>query len=117
MRCIVFAAGLALAFAGPAAAHAFLKRASPAVGSSLPEAPRELSIEFTEPVESGFSTIAVLDAAGASVTTGGVHPLGDDQHLAIGLKTLPPGRYTVTWHVTAADTHKTQGGFSFTVAP
>ncbi|MEJ0048602.1 MAG: copper resistance protein CopC [Rhodospirillales bacterium] len=29
---------------------------------------------------------------------------------------MRPGSYNVSWHVTATDTHKTQGKFSFSVA-
>jgi len=43
--------------------------------------------------------------------------VGDPKTLVIGLKALKPGDYSVDWHVTSVDTHKTQGHFSFTVAP
>jgi copper resistance protein C len=104
--------------AGPASAHAFLKSASPAVGSTVPAAPAELTIEFTEGVEPNFSTITVVDGGGARVDSGTVHLTpGGDTHLATALKPLPPGTYKVTWHATATDTHKTEGSFSFTVKP
>jgi methionine-rich copper-binding protein CopC len=67
-------------------------------------------------VEPKFSTIAVQDASGASVVTGDVHLVGGDTHLAIGLAALKPGRYKVTWHATAVDTHKTEGTYTFTIA-
>jgi hypothetical protein len=35
--------------------------------------------------------------------------------LIIQLPKLPPGTYTVIWHVTSVDTHKTEGNFKFTV--
>ena len=108
-------AGLALG-AGQASAHAFLKTAAPAVGSTVPQAPSQVSIEFTEGVEPKFSTIAVQDAAGASVASGDARILGSNTHLAVGLKPLQPGTYRVVWHVTAVDTHKTEGSFTFTVA-
>lgn len=111
----VAAAGLLLC-AGQASAHAFLKTATPAVGSTVPQAPSEVVIEFTEGVEPRFSTITVQNAAGARVDAGSVHLAGDDTHLAVGLKTLQPGTYKVIWHATATDTHKTQGSFAFTVA-
>lgn len=110
----VAASGLALG-AGPAAAHAFLKSAVPAVGSTVARAPSEVVIEFTEGVEPRFSTITVQDAQGAPVQTGKPHQAGDETHLAVALKPLPPGTYTVVWHATATDTHKTEGKFSFTV--
>jgi methionine-rich copper-binding protein CopC len=108
-------AGLVLAV-GQASAHAFLKGAVPAVGSTVQAAPGQVAIEFTEGVEPKFSTIAVQDAAGASVAVGDVHSVGGDTHLAVGLKPLPPGIYKVVWHATAVDTHKTEGSFTFTVA-
>jgi copper resistance protein C len=114
----LFALLLALDAAGPASAHAFLKSASPAVGSTVQTAPAELAIEFTEGVEPNFTTITVVNSSGARVDTGTVHLTpGSDTHLVTGLKPLPPGTYKVTWQATATDTHKTQGSFSFTVQP
>jgi methionine-rich copper-binding protein CopC len=101
----------------PAAAHAFLKKASPAVGSTLQQPPSEIAIEFTQGVEPAFSTITVQDAAGTGVEAGSVHLEGDNTHLAVGLKPLKPGTYKVVWHATSVDTHKTQGSFNFTVTP
>jgi methionine-rich copper-binding protein CopC len=101
--------------AGHASAHAFLKQAEPAVGSTLQQAPSQVSIVFTEAVEPKFSTIAVQDGTGASVATGALHADGDGTRLAIGLKKLPAGTYKVIWHATAVDTHKTEGNFTFTV--
>ena len=103
--------------AGPAGAHAFLKTASPPVGSTVRQAPGEVALRFTEGVEPAFSTITVQDAGGAELSTGPVHAGADGSGLAVGLKPLPPGTYTVTWHAVSVDTHRTEGRFSFTVAP
>jgi methionine-rich copper-binding protein CopC len=103
--------------AGPASAHAFLKTANPAVGSTVQAAPGQVAIEFTEGVEPQFSTIAVQDASGASVVAGAAKTQGDNTHLAVDLKPLQPGTYKVVWHVTAVDTHKTEGNFTFIVKP
>ena len=46
---------------------------------------------------------------------GSPHLKGGDTVLAVPLKPLPPGVYTVSWHATATDTHKTEGKFTFTV--
>lgn len=99
-----------------ASAHAFLKTASPAVGSTVSSPPSQVVINFTEGVEPSFSTVIVQNAQGAQLATGKPHLVGGDTHLAIDVKPLPPGIYTVTWHATATDTHKTQGSFKFTVA-
>ena len=109
--------GLAmLVLASPAFAHAFLERASPPVGSEVAASPPELSITFTEGVEPLFSTIEVHDANGAAVSTGKPHVApGNDRRLIMELPKLPPGTYTVIWHVTSVDTHKTEGSYQFTV--
>ncbi len=102
----------------PACAHAFLDGALPRVGSDSSTSPPEVVLHFTQGVEPAFSTIEVSNASGASVTIGGTHTQpGDATRLAVGLNKLGAGTYTVVWHVTSVDTHKTQGTFRFTVTP
>jgi methionine-rich copper-binding protein CopC len=101
---------------GSASAHAFLKTATPAVGSTVQVSPAQVSIQFTEAIEPSFSTIAVEDPSGAGVTTGPAHLDGENTKFAVGLKPLQPGTFKVMWHVTAIDTHKTEGSFTFTLA-
>ena len=106
----------ALVFTSPAFAHAFLERASPPVGSEVGTSPPELYITFTEGVEPLFSTIEVSDASGAAIAAGKPHVApGNDRRLVIDLPKLPPGTYTVIWHATSVDTHKTEGSYRFTV--
>jgi methionine-rich copper-binding protein CopC len=87
----------------------------PRVGSVIQGAPAEVVLNFTQGVEPAFSKLEVQDQAGASVTDGAPHSGQAPNKLAVKLKKLPPGIYTVTWHVTSVDTHKTQGKFHFTV--
>ena len=97
-------------------AHAFLDGALPRVGSENPTAPAEVVLHFTQGIEPDFSKLEVRDAAGAPVVDGTPHTEpGDPTRFAIKLKTLAAGIYTVIWHVTSIDTHKTQGTFHFTV--
>ena len=108
----------ALVLPGAASAHAFLKSATPAVGATVQTAPTQVAIEFTEGVEPKFSAIKVQDAAGKPMEADAAQPApGDAKRLMVHLKPLQPGIYKVTWHVTAQDTHKTEGSFSFTVSP
>jgi copper resistance protein C len=74
--------------------------------------PSEIALYFTEELEPKFSGAEARSAAGARVDHG-VSVSGKVMHLSVG--TLAPGNYTVKWHVTSVDTHKTQGSFSFTV--
>ena len=95
-----------------AQAHAMLDHASPAVGSTVAAAPKEVLLWFSEQLEPAFSTIEVHDARGAAVQAGTatVDPANHSE-LHISLKGLPPGTYKVIWHVLSVDTHRTQGGF------
>lgn len=110
--------GAAALGTGPAHAHAFLRHASPAVGSTIATVPPEMTLDYTEGVEPRFSSVEVLNAQGQRVDAGDLHVAPDNQkRLIIGLKKLPPGAYTVQWHVVSVDTHHTEGKFSFSVQP
>lgn len=99
-------------------AHAFLDHASPAVGSSVPTAPPVVTLWFTQDLEPAFSGVTVTDEAGQRVDLGKAQiPQGSPDELQIGLKSLPPGTYTVSWHVVSVDTHPTEGTFTFEVKP
>ena len=114
---LALAASASLALPLPVAwAHAFLDHAIPAVGSSVPTAPRAVTMWFTEQLEPVFTTATVTDKSGSSVGAGPaqIDPKNSTE-LLVPLKSLPPGIYTVTWHALSVDTHKTQGHFTFTV--
>ena len=70
-----------------AEAHAFLDRAEPRVGSSVPSAPRELSLWFTQNLEAAFSSVAVSDSNGTRVAqwrcAGCGEPTGGREALAL----------------------------------
>jgi len=109
-----------VAFAAPATAqaHAHLNRASPAAGSTVTPAPKEVVLSFTEKLEPEFSTIEVRDAKDTAVQTGkaSLDPAIPAQ-LRVALKPLPPGTYKVIWRVLSVDTHRTNGSFTFRVGP
>ena len=99
-----------------ARAHAFLDHASPAVGSSVPATPPIVTLWFTQDLEPAFVDVKVTNEAGQRVDLGNAHiPQGSPAELQIGLKPLPRGTYTVSWHVVSVDTHPTEGTFTFEV--
>jgi hypothetical protein len=105
-----------LLIASPAFAHALLERAEPPVGSEITSPPHQVTLRFTEGVEPVFSSIEIHDAQGVLVPIGKPHTVpGNDRTLVVDLPNLRAGRYTVTWHVTSVDTHKTEGSFQFSV--
>jgi len=110
----------AVALAAPAAwAHAELREASPAVGSTVAKSPTEISLKFSEGVEAQLSTISLSHKDGAKIAAGPAVVDGKDKRfLALKLaKPLAPGSYTVHWEVVSIDSHKTQGTYSFEVKP
>lgn len=120
MRRFIIRIAIAIAAAMPMAAraHAQLDRASPAVGSTVAAAPKEVLLWFTEKLEPAFSSIVVQDAKGAAVQAGkaSVDPKLRTQ-LRVPLKALAPGTYKVIWRALSVDTHRTQGEFTFRVGP
>jgi methionine-rich copper-binding protein CopC len=99
-----------------ASAHAHLDHASPAVGSTVASAPKEVALWFTEALEPKFSSIEVRDAKGAAVQAGkAVLDPSNSAELRVPLKPLAPGTYKVIWRVLSVDTHRTQGDFTFSV--
>jgi copper resistance protein C len=117
MRRVYLLAAAALCITSPAFAHAMLERASPPVGSEAASPPHEIVLTFTEGVEPLFSGIEVRNAEGTVVTTGKPHvATGNARRLAVDVPELQGGKYTVIWHVTSEDTHKTEGSFQFSVA-
>jgi methionine-rich copper-binding protein CopC len=101
----------------PAAAHARLQGADPAPGAVVLVPPAAIRLTFSEPVEAALSGITLTDAAGHRVPTG--KPAADPKDQAVLVVpvggVLAPGLHKVAWHAVAADSHKTSGGFDFTL--
>ncbi len=114
----IIPATIAVLVAGtaPAGAHAFLEHASPPVGGRVATPPATLDLSYTEGVVPHFSRVEILGPSGQALRTGTLRAGKGGRDLIVPLPALPPGQYTVVWHVTSQDTHKTEGRFSFTVA-
>ena len=117
---LVVAGAAALFAAAPAQAHALLKRSVPANGSSVPQAPREILLFFTEPPEPSLSSIGILDSSGHPVSgVGAPEPVpGNPNGVRASVRpgALPDGVYTITWRtVSRTDGHVTAGSVSFGV--
>ena len=110
---------LLMAGAGSASleAHAFLKTATPAVGSTIQRSPGEVRLTFTEKIEPAFSMIQVFDASGKEVDKRDMHVSHSDaSSMAISLPPLQAGTYKVVWRVVSIDSHVTKGSFTFRIA-
>jgi methionine-rich copper-binding protein CopC len=67
---------------GKAVAHAFLDHAEPRVGNKVATPPREVTLWFTQKLESAFSSVTVTNAAGQRVDTGKARVSGNQSHYA-----------------------------------
>ena len=106
-----------------AAAHPKLLTAVPAAGATV-NGPTAIKLDFNEAVVDRFSGIELqmTEMPGMKMTapmkmTAGAAVVGDDgKRLTTALaKPLSKGVYKVSWHAVAADTHRVEGSYSFTV--
>ncbi|MCX6024606.1 MAG: copper resistance protein CopC [Chloroflexi bacterium] len=105
-----------LAPAGPAFAHAELDRSEPAANSSVAASPNVVRLWFTEDIEPRFSDASILDASGRRVDAGSAPVADDRRQIAIALRGLPQGGYTVAWRtLSSVDGHAARGSFAFGV--
>ena len=113
-------AGLGLvAVSAPAFAHAHLKSASPAAGSTVATAPAELDLTFSEALNLKFTGVNLTGPAATAVAIGDAAlRVPDGTTLVVPVTgTLAAGTYTVAWHALSADGHKTSGSYTFTIKP
>ena len=121
MRKLPYGLGVAIVatlYAGFAAAHAVLVSSSPAGGSVLNQAPKEIRLSFNEAVEARFSNVTLTRSDGRKVQTG--RAASDAQKrsdLVVSMPALQPGKYQVKWQATSADSHRIQGNFGFEIRP
>jgi copper transport protein len=111
---VAVAFGALVAGAGPAAAHASLESTSPGAGAVLAEAPTQVSLTYSEPVEVSLGAVRVYDSNAERVDEGGVRHDGGDT-VVQPLDDLVDGSYVVTWRVVSTDGHPIHGAFTFQV--
>jgi copper transport protein len=98
-------------------AHAQLVASSPASGAILPDAPDELRLVFSEPLEAQVTSLdlSALDGTRILERAGEIDP-EDPYALVAAGPDLADGIYTLTWRsLSAADGHITEGFLHFGV--
>lgn len=115
-KCSLAAITAVLMFAAPSAfAHSRPKVMVPAPDSTV-SSPVVITVTFSEPLESKFSSLKVTDEQGKQFNTASSMPLlNDSKTLTLALPTLPAGGYLVHWVSVAADGHRMEGEYKFTV--
>jgi methionine-rich copper-binding protein CopC len=110
--------GLALSIVAgvsTALAHSTVVRTSPPSNGSVQNAPREVSILFSERVQAAPDAIVVQDANGARVDQGDARLDSNRRVVRVSLKPIAAGTYKVNWRIQSPDGHTAQGSFSFRV--
>lgn len=116
-------AAIALMSSSAALAHAKLLASTPAADATVSNV-KTLSLSFSETLVEklsgveivmtgmpGMANHAPMKVAGFKSTLG-----GDGKVITIALpRALPAGSYDVKWHAVTADTHRIEGGYSFSV--
>jgi methionine-rich copper-binding protein CopC len=108
----------ALLTAATAWAHPKVVRSRPVANAHLTQAPAKVQVWFQEELDTKGSRLTIWNEQSEQVDRGDSKVSLDDRKLIeVGLKPLPPGRYTVKWRAMADDDKAvTQGQFAFTVA-
>ncbi|MFI7137645.1 copper resistance CopC/CopD family protein [Streptomyces massasporeus] len=108
---------LLLAGAAPASSHSALRGTDPDDGSVLKQAPRHVTLTFTESVGLLDDSFRLFGPDQRRVHTDeATHADGRSDTARVGLPgKLAQGTYTVAWRVVSADSHPVSGAFSFSV--
>jgi len=103
------------AAAGPAAAHAVIVEATPAVNATVHGDRLAVILRFNSRIDRGRSRLTLIDAAGKE-TVVALERSSPSNVLAASIGGLRPGKYRLRWQVLAIDGHITRGDIPFTVA-
>jgi methionine-rich copper-binding protein CopC len=99
--------------ANPAFGHARLLSSSPSPNAQLVEAPKALTLTFSESAQLG---VLKLSASGRQIALQIDRGAQATSVITVNLPVLDPGTYEIEWSALAADDgHVTKGRFSFTV--
>jgi copper resistance protein C len=118
MSAALLIAGTVLLAGGmPALAHTSLKSSNPAKGASLPSAPPQITLTFSEPVQVEAGAITVAGPDGTQWTVGPADVTGAVVTAPV-TPAGPAGQYTINYRVISADGDPVRGTvpFALTVA-
>jgi copper resistance protein C len=112
-RAAVLVTGVAL-LPMPAAAHAIVVAADPAVDAVLHGATAPVLLRFNSRIDRERSRLTLLRADGSSQPLP-LAPVERPDTLAAKIDGLAPGHYRLRWQVLAVDGHITRGDIPFAV--
>jgi copper transport protein len=112
----VLTIAIALLSARTVNTHAELLRSDPPSGSVLGTSPRQISLWFSEPIDTVPDSISVTAADGARVDRRDATVFsGDPARMTASIELRGPGTYRVSWRAVSADGHPINGSFAFSL--
>ncbi|MGH2953324.1 MAG: CopD family protein [Solirubrobacterales bacterium] len=113
----LFASAVALGVAAPdAQGHAAFLESAPEAGASLGGSPKELRLEFTEPLNGDLTEVRLVDAETGEQVDAASEVEGREEVVLRPASELPRGGYRVDWYtVSTLDGHPLEGAFGFGV--
>ena len=113
--------GLSLFFSFSASAHTHIQETVPAKESVVKTAPQEVSIKFSEDLETAMSQIEVKNLTTGEIVSekaiAGSNKATLLTHLKNEKTNFKATKYEVTWKAVSKDSHTMKGSYSFTVDP
>ena len=103
------------AAAEPPPRHTRLERSSPADGDVLAEAPSEIELDFSAPVEASLTRLVLRLPSGDSTLLRAVGVSGAADRIRAELPALEAGRYSLDWSTVSVDGHRVTGAIGFEV--
>lgn len=100
----------------PAAAHAIIVAASPAVDAVLHGPAIPVLLRFNSRIDRERSRLSLIGPSGSTEVVSLAAAAGPDS-LTATLDGLAPGQYRLRWQVLGVDGHITRGDIPFAVAP
>ena len=112
-------AGLLLTFSVVSSAHTHIQKAIPEKNSTVKVAPKEVSIHFSEDLETAVSKITVKNLTTGEVVSEKTEAGSEKSILLTHLKSLKNEKVKleVTWKAVSKDSHTMKGSYSFMVDP
>lgn len=112
MKLISTILATAMLLTGIAQAHSSLTTSTPAKDAVLSESPTQIALQFSHPIR-----LTALKLQKDSDAAQKLEPLptAAAAELAVPVKSLAPGKYTVSWRAVGADNHVMSGEFQFSV--
>jgi copper transport protein len=104
----------ALAFPAASFAHASLRHETPSFKQRVSVSPRQVVLQFDQPVVALPNAIRVLTPDGKNVA-GQARAISSQRELVAPLPRLPKGPYTIRWQAVSNDGHIVSGVYTFGV--